>query len=219
MTLIDLKKFVDGILGSTATKTVWSLIQTVVLAIVGMVMLYPQLMYENFSKYQEKKHATAIERRLENDPAIRDILNDISKDIDAERVFICEFHNGTNNFAGLPFLYMDMKYEMTKIGVQHIDDEYINFNLTRYPFVPYAIEKQSWFGTTAAAAEIDDRFANNLKRDDTEYLGVVLINGTDNIIGVLGVTYSNEKRNGVSEIAIRRCLTSNAQKLAILLSE
>lgn len=219
MTLLDIKKFADAAINSSVTKTIGNIFQYIILLIIGTVLLYPQVVYENFSKYQEKKHASAIERRLEMDPAIRSILNDVYSEIDADRTYVCEFHNGTNNLAGLPFLYLDMRYEVVAIGTEHVDDEYINFNLTRYQFVPYAIERGYWSGSISEVELIDDRFANNLKRDDAEYVAFILIHGTENLIGVLGVTYTDSMRYGISEDKIKRVLEKNSQKLAVLLSD
>ena len=64
---------------------------------------------ENVEK--DRMHDIAMERRQEIKPLIDNILMSTLNQLNADRVFIIEMHNGTNNTSGLPFLYGEMTYE------------------------------------------------------------------------------------------------------------
>lgn len=218
MTLLDVKNFVDKATSSNVAKGIDWLVKYVILIIIGIIMLFPQVIYENYEKYSEYRHGQLVEKRIENSVEVRECLNVGLMELKADRIYVCEFHNGTNNFAGLPFLYLDMKYEVVRIGADNVDDEYINFNLTRYTFVPYALHKGYWSGTVDEINRIDARFAGNIYRDNVGYIALSEISGTENTIGAIGVSYFNEDHNGVSEETIRKELTKLGTKIGILLS-
>ena len=67
------------------------------------------------------KHDAAIEVRKQIKPQIDEILNNTLTAVEADRVFVLEMHNGTNNTAGLPFLYVEMTYCQVAEGIHHID--------------------------------------------------------------------------------------------------
>lgn len=218
MTLIEFKDFIDKVVGNSITKTISNLISYAIVAAVGIVLLNPQWTYERYVDYIDKKHGDRVEKRLKADPLIRDVLSELTLDLNCDRAYVCEFHNGTNNLAGLPFLYLDMKYEVVKIGCDHVDDEYINFNLTRYRFLPYAIDRGYWAGKVSDITLLDERFAANLERDKVKYAAFMLISGPDGIIGAIGISYFEEDRYGHDEVEMRQKMRTASQKIGILLS-
>lgn len=218
MNITPIKKIVEdgkvkGFLGF-----IKDIILTGFMTMITVVILNPDILYENIKKKQEKEHSSRIERRLEVDPAVRALLRECVSELGCDRAYVCEFHNGTNNFVGLPFLYADMKYEEVADGVLNVDFEYTNFNLTRYQFVSYGLKIGYWEGTTTEMEEVDKRFAGHLRIDGVEYSSFISISGVDEKIGILGISYSHENLTLAERVGIKRKLVEVSQKLGILLS-
>ena len=82
-----------------------------------------------------QRHKYLVEKRIENSTKIRFELKDLLIRLGATRAAVCEMHNGTNNLAGIPFLYLDMTYEEISPKVDYVIDNFKNFNLAKYPFI------------------------------------------------------------------------------------
>ena len=68
---------------------------------------------------KDRLHDIAMERRQEIKPLIDNVLMSALNQLNADRVFIIEMHNGTNNTSGLPFLYGEMTYETVADDILH----------------------------------------------------------------------------------------------------
>lgn len=218
MNIAPIKKIVE----EGKVKGVFGFIRDIIIygfmTLITVIVLNPEIIYENIKEKQEKEHSARVERRLEVDPTVRNLLRECVSELGCDRAFVCEFHNGTNNFVGLPFLYADMKYEEVADGILNVDIEYINFNLTRYQFVPYGLKKGYWEGTTDEMEAVDKRFAGHLRIDGIEYSSYIVISGVDEKIGILGVSYSISNISSVQRETVKRKLLEVSQKLGILLS-
>lgn len=218
MNIAPIKKIVE----EGKVKGVFGFIRDIIIygfmTLITVIVLNPEIIYENIKEKQEKEHSARVERRLEVDPTVRNLLRECVSELGCDRAFVCEFHNGTNNFVGLPFLYADMKYEEVADGILNVDIEYINFNLTRYQFVPYGLKQGYWEGTTDEMEVVDKRFAGHLRIDGIEYSSYIVISGVDEKIGILGVSYSISNISSVQRATVKRKLLEVSQKLGILLS-
>ena len=141
-----------------------------------------------------ESHNKALAVRQENGPKINDLLNNALIRLDADRAFVLELHNGTNNTAGLPFLYGAMTYETVCPGVTHIDEDYANVNLSRFQF-PYYLEKHHiWLGSIDEFKAVDEKLALRLISNDVTYLAIVQIHGVYNELGYFGISYCNGRQ-------------------------
>lgn len=217
--LSEIRKFVDmgrakGILGFIKEAVLYAL-----MTIISVLLLNPDMVYKHFKNAEDQQHMEYVNKRLAADPKIRSILRETMFELGATRSYIFELHNGTNNFAGLPFLYGDMKYEEVPDGYPHIDDMYNNFNLTRYPFISHTLGSGFWSGTTAEVKIIDNRFSSNLERDGIGYSAYIVVCGVEKVIGIYGVTYETGTKDPIPSVdLIRNKMTTAAQKLSVLLS-
>lgn len=164
----------------------------------------------------EQEHSDAIEVRQKIKPQIDAALSEALSKLDADRVFIMELHNGNNNTSGLPFVYGEMTYEQVRGGMTHIDDDYINLNLSRFAFPLYLEKEHIWQGTIEELSTVDDKLAKRLSSNDVTYFAIVHIHGVSNLLGYLGISYCNNKKHkDAKEITVQ--LTMTTQRLAILL--
>ena len=162
-------------------------------------------------------HSNNMKVRMNNVPKIDSYMKDLLYEVNADRVAIIELHNGTNNMAGLPFLYGEMTYEQVRSGVEHIDEDYAKINLTRYRFPILLNEKLFFQGNIDDVAAVDDKLAHKISLNDAQYLVIYALYNSSNVVGYFCVSWVNTENpqlnsNDLSKIAI------TAQKLSTLLN-
>ena len=108
------------------------------------------------------EHDRAVTKRYENSPVIDKLLEEIMYKYGADRVCVVEMHNGTNNVAGLPFIYGEMTYEVCREGIHSVDEDYTRFNLSRLSFPIFMLEHKVFCGNMEDLANIDEKFADRL---------------------------------------------------------
>lgn len=165
---------------------------------------------------RKTEHDEKAELRRAIKPEVDLILKSTLSQIDADRVFVIEMHNGTNSVAGLPFIYGEMTYEEVKDGIQHIDEDYTSVNLSRFTFPLILEEGHMWCGTITDLEEVDGKLAARLKSNDVKYLAIIQMFGVSNELGYYGFSYTkSDPPENVKDI--KTALLINAQKLSVLL--
>lgn len=164
------------------------------------------------------KHDAAIEVRKQIKPQIDEILNNTLTAVEADRVFVLEMHNGTNNTAGLPFLYVEMTYCQVAEGIHHIDEDYINLNLSRFDFPLFLEEKHHWYGSIEELRKIDSKLALRLEANGAKYFAIMTIQGVKNELGYFGVSFTHDVSIENTD-RLMMTLTSATQKISTLLDK
>lgn len=172
----------------------------------------------DIKKQEENAHNELVKKRIKNSPLIRSELKDLLIKLGAQRATVCEMHNGTNNLAGIPFLYMDMTYEEKSPDAEYITDEYHNFNMGKYPFMTNHFDSKSWIGSIQEVEKEDEHLATKLKLGDSKYGGWVVLRGMKSVIGFLCVTFNDENEHP-DKATIMSSLTSSAQLISALLDK
>ena len=208
--LLKLKR--DYGLGSILTA-IMLLFVTIVM---GVVAFKPSLIVQEVQKIQDQQHQEAIVKRLEADPQIREAIMDLRVELAADRVFIVEAHNGGTNLTNLPFLYVDMTYESTRNGMPQLQDEYKNLRLQRFAFCNFIYTNNYWFGSVEEIQDIDPPFYYRIKGDGVSYFGILVLYGQYNIIGAVGIEYSEGEPPNKNEV--RQVLHKYGSKFSILLN-
>ena len=165
---------------------------------------------------EDRMHDIAMERRQEIKPLIDNILMSTLNQLNADRVFIIEMHNGTNNTSGLPFLYGEMTYETVADNISHVDDDYVNFSLSRFTFPSYIERERIWVGSIEEFKQIDSKLAQRLMSNDVSYIAISPIHGVKNELGFFGITYCNGKEPKSQQVILTK-LMEDTQKLSTLL--
>lgn len=160
----------------------------------------------------EREHTELVIKRLENGAKLRAELKDLLIRLGASRACICEMHNGTNNLAGIPFLYLDMSYEETIPKVTSISDEFKNFNLSKYPFFNEHIKDLCWIGTIDELEKEDHLLASKVNMyDDSVYGAIMVLRGSDSLLGFLIVTFNEMNNDLPDETEIVTAMCNSAQ--------
>ena len=156
--------------------------------------------YNVVSDKEMTKELTHKMMQEKKEEGIRDfvVTPKIQKDIDillytlnADRVFLFEFHNGKKNISGLPFKYADMTYEVANIErkVDRVYSKYQDVPLTMYKYPDYMYKQKLIIGTIEEIEKLDYEFAKCIKEDGGEYIAITYLNGTDGPLGFLGVSF------------------------------
>lgn len=141
------------------------------------------------------EHNEQMQIRRDIKPLVTDLLKNTLNEMDADRAFIFELHNGSNNTAGLPFIHCTMTYEETARDIEPIDEDYQNLSLTRFSFPEYLHNHDLWFGTVEEFADIDKKLASRMQNNGATYLVITTIRSENSEIGYFGFTYCNNKEH------------------------
>lgn len=216
--------FLEGILALMDKYGLWKITQATMILVAFFYIMYnvqnlPEIVSHAFSEQTEirqSEHDAAVETRRAIKPDIDYMLKETLSALNADRAFIIEMHNGTNNVAGLPFIYGEMTYEKVRDGIVHIDEDYTSVNLSRFLFPTYLEQNHLWYGTLDALEGVDSKLATRMRANDVNYLAIVSLHGVSNLLGYFGFTFCGDKVPS-DEKAVSRMLTVTAQKLSILL--
>lgn len=217
-------KAIDYMADSIKKHGIFRIIESIAFIGLGLYLIYnvsniPDIINDVFRHKTEQtiiEHDAAIEARHAIRPEIDDINKRTLSYLNADRVFIMELHNGTNNTSGLPFIYGEMTYEDAKNGIHHIDEDYSSINLSRFDFPLYLKNNRIFCGTIDELAKVDDKLAMRMKSNDATYIAIITMHGILNELGYFGITYCNGNKPADKETIIQH-LTLCSQKLSILL--
>lgn len=202
----------------------WKIFQAMLVLTGFLYVMYnvqnlPEIVSGAFSKQTEMRrveHDAAIEVRRSIKPNVDILLKEALSSLNADRAFVFEMHNGTNNVAGLPFIYGEMTYEEVRKNINHVDEDYTCINLSRFTFPLFIEKNHMWHGTITDLGVIDSKLASRLCSNDVTYMAIIVLQGVNNELGYFGFTFCNNKEVP-SENEIEKCLNLTAQKLSILL--
>ena len=190
----------------------WNLIKLVLFVAFTITLLFLAKNFgENYSFERQKEaisevmdqntqqlfieHAEQMQIRRNIKPMITDLLKSTINEMDADRAFVFELHNGSNNTAGLPFIHCTMTYEETARNIDPIDEDYQNLSLSRFSFPEYLHKHDLWFGTIEEFENIDKKIASRMKHNGATYLVITTIRSDDSEIGHFGFTYCDGKKH------------------------
>ena len=192
--VITLMERVRGFIDKYGLKGTFTTLLTVfIAACVGYYAFNPGVILEQAQQIQIERHNEAVKARLDADPKIRSYLLEMQVELDADRTFILETHNGGTNLTNLPFLYVDLTYAEPRSNFSWLEREYTNLRLSRYPWANYIFNHGFWFGPISDIEETDSELNQRLSKEGVSYMGMVMMYGEDSMpSGTLGVVYEGD---------------------------
>lgn len=192
--VITLMERVRGFIGKYGLKGTFTTLLTVfIAACVGYYVFNPGVILEQAQQIQIERHNEAVKARLNADPKIRGYLLEMKVELDADRAYILETHNGGTNLTNLPFLYVDLTYAEPRSSLSWLEMEYNNLRLSRCPWANYVYNHGFWFGPISDIEEIDSELNQRLSKEGVSYMGMVMMYGEDSMpSGTLGVVYEDD---------------------------
>ena len=184
--------------------------------VVGRVAIEPEILFNKMEEIKQKNHTESVLKRINNEPQIREAVINLRGELDADRVYILETHNGGENLSSLPFLYVDLTYAEPRNQASWMEDEYKNVRLSRYPWATEVFKSTYWSDDIENLYELDPELYLRLKSEGAKFMAVMMLYGTYNPCGVVGVVYTDEDHP--SDEQIKRVLMRYATTLSTLLN-
>lgn len=184
--------------------------------VVGRFVLNPESLFYKFEEIKQKNHTESVLKRINNEPKIREAIMNLRVELNADRVYILETHNGGENLSSLPFLYVDLTYAEPKNQAVWMEDEYKNVRLSRYPWASEVFKSTYWSDNISNMIELDPELYYRLTNEKAVFMAVLMLYGTYNPCGVVGVVYTSD--NHPSDDEIRRVLMRYGTTLSALLN-
>lgn len=146
------------------------------------------------AKNREIEHIDNLEKRRAMQPKINAILDNFLVKTNADRAFIIELHNGSNNINGIPFLHASVTYEKVINGLDNIDEEYQNLSLSRFEMPSYLHLNLNFIGSMDELMKIDAKLAKKLMSNDVKYIAITTLHNGLHEWGWFGVLYHDEDK-------------------------
>jgi len=149
-------------------------------------------------------------------PRVDAILYKLLVQTGADRAFVIEMHNGTDNPTGLPFAFGDMTYERLRSdSTESILNQYNRMNLSAIPMASYLCKNKRFFGTVEELSTIDLKISRRIKINGINFIGLYSVRGNEVEIGWVGISFQDKKPKNISNS--EGCLLDASQRLSILL--
>ena len=156
--------------------------------------LNPRYLLDRMEATRTEQHDDATLRRLQADAEIRTEVQRLMHEVDADRVWVIELHNGSKNLSsGLPFIYGKMMPEEVADGIEHVDDEYLDFELARYPFIANILRRGYFYGSIEPVQNSDRRLYHQLKKNDVNEIALMTLRCGQKPLGILGISFCGDK--------------------------
>ena len=192
----------------------------VVIMFMGYTMVFtfnPDYIFNKYESKKAKEHSENLMMRLNNSVVVKTELENLLHSTEADRAFLIEFHNSIKSVEGFPYAYGSMNYEVVRDSVDYISDEYTNFSLTKYDFIPYMLKNNLYIGDIEAIKSIDNRLYYKFLSNNINDMALIVIEGVELPLGILGISYCNNEMNNMQDI--KAILRKEALKISLHLTQ
>jgi hypothetical protein len=168
---------------------------------------------------KEKIHNYEMKMRLKNSSDLNNMVTQLMYETNADRVLLAEYHNGSSNISGIPFLKWSVTFESFRdeIGFS-VANDYQQQQITLYPFITHIGENYLYRGYVESdLKEIDKSYAYKLLSHKIEYIIVSqIVNSSGSKCGMLILEYTDVSR--INEYIVKQKLHKASQECASLLT-
>ena len=168
---------------------------------------------------QQKIHDYEMNLRMENSAALNNVVMQLMYESKADRVLLAEYHNGSSNVSGVPFLKWSVTFESFKDEMCFgVANEYQQQQITLYPFITHIGENYLYRGFVETnLKEIDKSYAYKLMSHKIEYIIVSqIVNNKGSKCGMLILEYTDA--SVIDEYVVKQKLHRASQECAALLT-
>ena len=228
----NIKDAID-VSGSTITKIgnmTWKQVVTflvVVLIVLGAVGSVSYICADKASsdaiktqlEIQQKLHDYEMNMRLQNSAALNSLVVQLMYETKADRVLLAEYHNGSSNVSGIPFLKWSVTFEsFTDEMGYSVANDYQQQQITLYPFITHIGENYLYRGFVETdLKDIDKSYAYKLLSHKIEYIIVSqIVNDKGSKCGMLILEYTDA--SVIDEYNVKQKLHRASQECAALLT-
>ena len=168
---------------------------------------------------QEQLHEYEINMRMENSAALNNAVLQLMYETKADRVLLAEYHNGSSNVSGVPFLKWSVTFESFRDEMAFgVANEYQQQQITLYPFITHIGDNYLYRGFVETDLKVIDKsYAYKLMAHKIEYIIVSqIVNDKGSKCGMLILEYTNA--SVIDEYNVKQKLHKASQECAALLT-
>ena len=168
---------------------------------------------------EQKIHDLEMNMRLQNSSALNNLVIQLLYETNADRVLLAEYHNGSENISGIPFLKWSVTFESFKDEVGFsVANDYQQQQITLYPFITHIGENFLYRGyVNTDLKKIDNSYAYKLMAHQIEYIIVSqIVNDKGSKCGMLILEYMDASK--IDEYVVKQRLHGASQECAALLT-
>ena len=168
---------------------------------------------------QQKIHDYEMNLRMENSAALNNVVTQLMYETNADRVMLAEYHNGSSNISGIPFLKWSVTFEAFRDAMGFgVADQYQQQQITLYPFISHIGENYLYRGFVETdLKKIDKSYAYKLLSHRIEYVIVSqIVNNKGSKCGMLILEYVDY--SVIDEFDVKQKLHRASQECAALLT-
>jgi hypothetical protein len=213
-------------IGSMTWKQVLTLF-SVVLIVLGLVAGVAYIFADKATNdavkaqlaIQQQLHDYEMNMRMQNSAALNSLVVQLMYETNADRVLLAEYHNGSANVNGIPFLKWSVTFESftDNMGFS-VANDYQQQQITLYPFITHIGENYLYRGFVEEdLKKIDKSYAYKLLSHGIEYLIVSqIVNNTGSKCGMLILEYTDA--SVIDANLVKQRLHKASQECASLLT-
>lgn len=168
---------------------------------------------------QSQIHDYEMNMRLENSAALNNVVLQLMYETNADRVLLAEYHNGSSNVSGVPFLKWSVTFEAFRDEMGYgVANDYQQQQITLYPFITHIGDNYLYRGYVETdLKEIDKSYAYKLMSNRVEYIIVSqIVNNKGSKCGMLILEYTDASK--IDEYVVKQRLHGASQECAALLT-
>ena len=168
---------------------------------------------------EQKIHDLEMNMRLQNSSALNNLVIQLLYETNADRVLLAEYHNGSENLSGIPFLKWSVTFESFRDEVGFsVANDYQQQQITLYPFITHIGENFLYRGyVNTDLKKIDNSYAYKLMAHQIEYIIVSqIVNNEGSKCGMLILEYTDA--SVIDEYNVKQKLHKASQECAALLT-
>ena len=168
---------------------------------------------------QDQLHEYEMNMRMENSAALNNTVLQLMYETKADRVLLAEYHNGSSNVSGVPFLKWSVTFEAFRDEMAFgVANEYQQQQITLYPFITHIGDNYLYRGFVETDLKlIDKSYAYKLMSHKIEYIIVSqIVNNRGSKCGMLILEYTDA--SVVNEYVVKQWLHKASQECAALLT-
>ena len=168
---------------------------------------------------QEQIHDYEMNLRLENSAALNNVVLQLMYETNADRVLLAEYHNGSSNVSGVPFLKWSVTFEAFRDEMGYgVANDYQQQQITLYPFITHIGDNYLYRGYVETDLKnIDKSYAYKLMSNGVEYIIVSqIVNNKGSKCGMLILEYTDASK--IDEYVVKQRLHRASQECAALLT-
>ena len=168
---------------------------------------------------QHKIHDYEMNLRMKNSAALNNVVLHLMYETNADRVLLAEYHNGSENISGIPFLKWSVTFESFRDEVGFgVANEYQHQQITLYPFITHIGENYLYRGFVETdLKKIDKSYAYKLMANKVEYIIVSqIVNDKGLKCGMLILEYMDASK--IDAYIVKQKLHAASQECAALLT-